>query len=291
MTAPADARTFMYTPLTSPTRAERSPLPPFGRPVCRLGLATRGDNHLSAADVQYAVERGVNFLNWCGVPDAMSQAVAELRARRRDVLVCVQFEARTAADARQELHGILRELGTDYVDVLTFYYVEEPAEWQEIIGPGGALEYCWAAQLEGRVRMLGLTTHQRPLAAEAARGGLLDMLMIRYNAAHRGAEAEVFPVTDTLGLPVVVYTCLRWGALLRPTPDDPPGFRVPAAPAWYRFALRSPSVAVALMAPDDRRELEEDLQVLEVREPLSEGEYQALAAHGQRVRRYAGSFP
>src|SRR5207302_4135447 len=97
------------------------------------------------------------------------------------------------------------ELGTAYVDVLTFYYLEAAAEWEQIIGPDGALGYCRAAQRDGRVRMLGLTSHQRPLAAEAARSGLLDMLMIRYNAAHRGAETEVFPVTDALGLPVVVY--------------------------------------------------------------------------------------
>src|SRR5439155_24779360 len=144
------------------------------------------------------------------------------------------------------------------LDALTFYYVEEPAEWQQITGPGGALEYCRRAKEEGRVRLLGLTSHQRPLAAEWSRSGLLDLLMIRYNAAHRGAERDVFPVTDALGFPVVVYTCLRWGALLQPMPDDPPGFAVPPAPAWYRFALRSPSVAVALMAPANRAELEED---------------------------------
>src|SRR5262249_12996612 len=138
-------------------------------------------------------------------------------------------------------------------------YVEEIEEWRQIIGPGGALEYCRAAQRDGWVRMIGLTSHQRPLAAEAAQSGLLDMLMIRYNAAHRGAEKEVFPVTDARNLPVVVYTCLRWGGLLQPTTADPPGFVVPRAPAWYRFALQTPSVSVALMAPDNRRQLEENL--------------------------------
>ena len=141
------------------------------------------------------------------------------------------------------------------------------------------------------VRRLGLTTHQRGLAAEAARSGLLDALMIRYNAAHRGAEREVFPVTDALGLPVIAYTALRWGALLRPTPDDPPGFVVPPAPAWYRFVLQSPAVAVALMAPHDRAELEEDLTVLDAIGPLPADEYERLAEHGRRVRRHAGGFP
>jgi predicted aldo/keto reductase-like oxidoreductase len=206
------------------------------------------------------------------------------------VKVCVQFEARTAGEARTELEHILRALHTDHVDVLTFYYVEARHEWETIAGPDGALEYCRTAQRQGRVRVLGLTTHQRALAAEVARGGLLDMLMIRYSAAHRGAETEVFPITTELQMPVAVYTCLRWGALLDVTPDDPAGFVVPRAPDWYRFALHHPAVTVALMAPDDRNELDENLTVLDL-PPLRAAEYERLAAHGQRVHRHAGGFP
>jgi predicted aldo/keto reductase-like oxidoreductase len=174
--------------------------------------------------------------------------------------------------------------------VLTFYYVEEAAEWEQIRGPGGALEYSRSAQRDGIIGLIGLTSHQRKLAAEMAQSRQLDLLMLRYNAAHRGAETDVFPITDSLRMPVVVYTCLRWGALMRPTPDDPPGFEPPLAPMWYRFALHSPSLAVALMAPNTRAELEEDLTVLKA-DPLSEEEHTLLAAHGQRVRKHAGSFP
>jgi predicted aldo/keto reductase-like oxidoreductase len=260
-------------------------------PVCRLGLATRGRTDLTPADVLHALDAGVNFLNWCEQPDSLSQAIAGLGSRRSEVVICVQFEARTAVEAERELAWIRNELRTDYVDVLTFYYVEEMAEWEQILGRGGALEYCREAQARGQVRLLGLTTHQRRLASATARSGLLDLLMIRYNAAHRGAEQEVFPVTDAAGLPVVVYTCLRWGALLQPTPDDPPGFRVPPAPAWYRFALQHPSATVALMAPENRTELEEDLTVLQATGPLSEAEYAQLVEHGRRVRKHAGNFP
>lgn len=268
-------------------------LPPGGmnRTICRLGLASRGNTHLTASDVLHAIDRGVNFLNWCGTPNGLSQAIGQLGPRRREVVVCAQFEARTAADADLELAHILAELRTDRIDLLTFYYVEEPGEWEQISGPGGALDWCRLAQRQGKVHALGLTSHQRSLAAQIARGGLLDWLMIRYNAAHRGAEQEVFPVTDARRVPVIVYTCLRWGALLRGTPDDPPGFPVPRAPAWYRFALQSPSATVALMAPDSRAELEEDLTILDDPQPLTEDEHHHLAAHGQRVRAHAGSFP
>jgi predicted aldo/keto reductase-like oxidoreductase len=268
------------------------PAAAFGKPVCRLGLASGMDNRLTADDIHFALDRGVNFLNWpCPREDAFSPTIAELGRRRDDVIICVQFESRTAADAAEELRSLLASLKSDYVDVLTLYYVEQMEEWQELTAPGGALGYCRAAQRDGAVRRIGLTSHQRPLAAEIARTGLLDLLMIRYNAAHRGAEQEAFPVTDTLNLPVIAYTGLRWGALTRPTPDDPPGFAVPASPAWYRFVLQSPSVTVALAAPRNRGELKEALSVLDAEGPLSPEEYERLADHGRRVRRHAGNFP
>jgi aryl-alcohol dehydrogenase-like predicted oxidoreductase len=281
-----------------PSRFLTCPAVAFGKPVCRLGLASRGDRSgPSADDVLHAIECGVNFLNWPGQADTpggadgVSDAIAASGTRRESLVVCVQFGARTEGEAAAELRSILAILETDYIDVLTFYYVEHPAEWRALIGPRGALEFCRAAKRDGVVRSLGVTSHQRPLAAEMARSGLLDALMIRYNAAHRGAEHEIFPVTDRLGMPVIAYTALRWGALLHPTPADPPGFRIPRAPDWYRFVLQSPSVSVALAAPSSRAELDEDLEVLRSNGPLSTTDYLRLTEHGDRVRRHGGSFP
>jgi aryl-alcohol dehydrogenase-like predicted oxidoreductase len=273
-----------------------TPASAFGRPVCRLALAGYGQTAITPDDVYYALDRGVNFLNWPGLAegptegDAVTAAVAALGPARSSVVVCAQFGARTAADATTELRSVLATLGTDYIDVLTLYYVERADEWGEIAGSGGALGYLRDAKRDGLVRRIGVTSHQRPLAARMAESGLLDLVMVRYNAAHRGAERDVFPVTGRLGLPVMAYTALRWGALARPTPDDPPGFVVPRPPAWYRFVLQHPAVAVTLAAPQTRAELDEDLRVLDATGPLGENEYAALAEHGDRVRRHAGTF-
>lgn len=273
-----------------------TPASAFGRPVCRLGLASYGATAITPDDLFHALDRGVNFLNWAGLAegpsngDVFTTTVAALGADRPSVVVCAQFGARSAADAAAELRACLAALGTDYIDILTLYYVERPDEWEEITAPDGALRYLRDAKRDGIVRRIGVTSHQRPLAARMAQSGLLDLVMIRYNAAHRGAERDVFPATAPLGLPVIAYTALRWGALLRATPDDPPGFTVPRAPDWYRFVLQHPAVAVTLAAPRTRAELEEDLRVLDATCPLDDAAYAALAAHGDRVRRTAGVF-
>jgi predicted aldo/keto reductase-like oxidoreductase len=263
----------------------------FGKSVCRLGLASHEGSQLTVGDIESALDRGVNFLNWAGSTDQFSEAIASLGSRRGEVVVCVQVAARSAADAAEELRGLLAALHTDYVDLLTFYYVEAAEEWDVITAANGALGYCRQAQRDGRVRRLGVTTHRRPLAAAMAQSGLLDLLMLRYNAAHRGAETEVFPTTDALGMPIIAYTALRWGGLLRTTPDDPPGFVVPSAAWWYRFVLQSPSVTMTMAAPHSRAELDEALTVLDAMRPMHAVDYARLAAHGQRVRRHAGQFP
>jgi predicted aldo/keto reductase-like oxidoreductase len=268
----------------------------FRLPVCRLGLASYGQTEITPDDVLGALDRGINFLNWEGLAEgssadrAFTSTVSSLGSRRLSVVVCVQFGARSKSDAAAELQSVLAALKTDYIDLLTIYYVERADEWEEITSPGGALPYLRDAQRDGVVRRIGVTSHQRSLAAAMAESGLLDLLMIRYNAAHRGAEQDVFPVTEPRRLPVIAYTALRWGTLLRPTPEDPPGFAVPRAPDWYRFVLQHPAVTVALAAPQTRAQFDEDLRVLEADGPLTNEAYTALAQHGARVRRHAGTF-
>jgi aryl-alcohol dehydrogenase-like predicted oxidoreductase len=283
------ARSMVHPFLLTPARA-------FGRPVCRLGLASYGETGLTPEDVLQALDRGVDFLNWQGLAEgfpggtAYSEAVASLGAERQRVVVCVQFGARNSTVAATELRSLLALLQTDYIDAVTLYYVEKPEEWDELTSATGAVPYLRDAKREGVIRRLGITSHQRKFAARMAASGLLDLVMIRYNAAHRGAERDVFPVTQELGLPVIAYTALRWGALLRPTPEDPAGISVPRAPAWYRFVLQNPAVAVTLAAPQSRAELEEDLEILEATGPLRDEEFLALAEQGERVRRNAGRF-
>jgi predicted aldo/keto reductase-like oxidoreductase len=258
--------------------------------VCRLGLATRGNTHLRTEDVERAVERGINYFNWCGHPDGLSRAVARLGSDRRRAVVAAQFQARTAREAEREFASTLGELKTDYIDVLTLYYVESQHEWEEIVAPGGVWDYLAEQKRCGRLKLIGLTSHQRKLAAEWARSGKIDLLMIRYNAAHRGAEQDVFPVVQARQIPVVTFTGLRWKALLEPTPADPPGFAPPSAVECYRFCLAHPAVAVALAAPGNRRELDEDLALLDDWRAPDDRARASLIAHGERVRRHAGMF-
>jgi len=261
--------------------------------ACRLGFATRGNTHPEPEDLHLALERGVNYWNWCGREDGMSRAIRELGKHRSEVIIATQSGTSdwSRDSQRRELDRLLKTLQVDNIDVLTLYYVESDDEWNQIVGVDGAMKALMEAKEQGLLKKIGLTSHQRPLAAKWLAEGHLDLLMIRYNAAHRGAETEVFPETDKREIPVVCFTCLRWGALLRETPTDPEHFQVPRAPEWYRYVLGNPSVDIALMAPNNREELMENLTLLDDWKSLPEAKREALRAHGDRVKKCAGSFP
>ena len=249
--------------------------------VCRLGLATRGNASIAADDALYALERGINYWNWCGHPDGMSSAARQLGAQRNSVVLAAQVEARTAEQAAEEFERVLAELHVDYLDVATLYYVESEEEWARIVESGGGWDYLAEQKRIGRLRAIGLTTHQRPLAARWARTGRLDLLMVRYNAAHRGAERDVFPVANELRIPVVTFTALRWRALVS---------GAATAADCYRFCVANPSVTVTLAAPADRPELDHVLKLLDDWRAPSEQERVRIIAHGDNVRRTAGTF-
>ena len=97
-------------------------LAPLGRSVCRLGLASRGNTHLDADCVRYAVERGVNFLNWCGTSgNCMSRAIASLGwdvhsaristigERARDAFYLTDAHSRRLADDPAALEELFLE--------------------------------------------------------------------------------------------------------------------------------------------------------------------------------------
>ena len=120
--------------------------------VTRLGLATRGNNALAPGDVHHAIDRGINYLNWCGQPDGLSRAISELGAKRDQVVIAVQLQARDGAGMEREIDRALHELDTDRLDVVTLYYIESQREWDGLIAPGGALTALEAAKQTGAVR-------------------------------------------------------------------------------------------------------------------------------------------
>ena len=125
-------------------------------------------------------------------------------------------------------------------------------------------------------------------AGRLAEESPLDLLMIRYNAAHPGAEKDIFPHLAKRKPAVVAYTATRWrGLLKRPKNWNGP---VMTAGDCYRFCLSNPHVDLVLTGPKNRRQLRENIDYLREKGPLSEEEDRWIRDFGQVVHRASSRF-
>src|SRR5262249_31751211 len=132
---------------------------------------------------------------------------------------------------------------------------------------------------EGKVRALAISCHDRPMARSLAGELELDALMIRYNAAHRGAEGEIFAGLAEPRPGIIAYTATRWGRLLKPLKDLGPM----SAAECYRFALGHSAVDVVLCGAASYDELRDDAAGV-VAGPLSPERLVEVKRFGDAVR-------
>ena len=106
--------------------------------------------------------------------------------------------------------------------------------------------------------------------------------MVRYNAAHIGAEKDIFPHIPENDPPgVIAFTATRWGQLVNPK-KMPPGEMPLTAADCYRFALSSGKVDVCLTGPKTAQELEGGMTAMDLG-PLSDEEMERVRRIGMYV--------
>jgi aryl-alcohol dehydrogenase-like predicted oxidoreductase len=230
--------------------------------------------------IHAAAEEGVNLFFAFGFDIQMTRALRELMTSRREKFALVTGAYNYiwwAQDVRKTFEKRLRQFKTDYIDVFLFMGVMKPAEFTPRV-----LEELLKLREEGKVRAIGLSCHNRPFLGKLAADGDVDALMLRYNAAHRGAERDIFPHLAGHNPGVISYTATRWSYLLRRPKTWPKSARIPTAGECYRFVLSNPHVHTVLTAPRSERELRENIDAV-CKGPLDEEDMKFMREFGDAV--------
>jgi hypothetical protein len=154
----------------------------------RLGLSA--SYGIDEDGVRAAMDRGVNFFVWTMRAPGMKRPLLAALSARREAVAVAGFASIGwfGWGVRSGAERLLRSLGTDYLDLFLLGW----------LGVGSALTSATERDLvhlreSGKVRAIGVSIHDRVRAGELASRSPLDLWMIRYNAAHPGAERDIFP--------------------------------------------------------------------------------------------------
>src|SRR5947209_7862823 len=165
---------------------------PFGRSGHMSTRTIFGAASLSAV-TQEEADRTLEVLLQYGVNHidvAASYGDAELRIapwlaqHRSHFYLATKTDARTAKEAREELHRSLERMDVNYVDLWQLHNLVDPIEWDTALSPGGALEAAIEAKSQGLVRAIGITGHGSQIAATHRRSLErfdFDTVLLPYN--------------------------------------------------------------------------------------------------------------
>ena len=247
----------------------------LGKRIHRYGISP--SYGLDEAGVREALDLGANYLFWTPTKKYMKNVIKDVVARDRDrfMLATGPMLGYFGGSVRKAAEWALRESNSDYIDILQVFWAGKmSALTRSVVGELVRLRE------EGKVRAVGVSIHDRKRAARLAAEGPLDFFMIRYNAAHPGAEVDIFPHLPEKKPVIAAYTATAWTKLLK----APKGWDGPPATAGdcFRFCLSNPHVDLVISAPKTAAEMRENMQALE-KGPLTEEEDTRMRAFGKLV--------
>jgi aryl-alcohol dehydrogenase-like predicted oxidoreductase len=165
---------------------------PFGRTRHQSTVTLFGGAALARA-TQDEADRALEVLLSYGVnhiDTAARYGDSELRIgpwmarHRKDFFLATKTGSRSAREAREDLHRSLERLRVDSVDLIQLHSLAHPDDWDQAMGPGGALEALVEAKQQGLVRAIGVTGHGWTIAAMHRRSLArfdFDSILLPYN--------------------------------------------------------------------------------------------------------------
>ena len=132
--------------------------------------------------VAEAVDRGVDYFDVAPTyGNAQEMLGPALEPYRKGVFLACKTTERTAEGARRELEESLRLLRTDHVDLYQLHAVNTDEDFEQVMGPGGALELFREARERGMTRYLGFSSHSSETALRLIEAVDFDSVLFPVN--------------------------------------------------------------------------------------------------------------
>lgn len=235
-----------------------------------------------------AEESGVNCFDlYTSNPDVRRAVGKALLGRRQKFLVqshiCSVWEngqykrTRNIAEVKKGFDEMMRLLGTDYLDVGMIHYCDSLSDWDEIAN-GGVLDYAEELMKSGRIRHIGLSSHNPKVALKAVMSRAIKVLMFSVNPCYDLQPAtedveelwnpknyetplvnmdperrELYETCQRMGVGITVMKCFGGGDLLDAS-LSPAGAALTVHQCIH-YALSRPAVAVVLAGARSLAEL------------------------------------
>ncbi len=237
--------------------------------------------------LRYAGEKGINIVDcWMADPksrEIIGKAIGENRERwivQGHIGSTWQngqyVRTRDMAFVKPAFEDLLLRMKTSYVDLGMIHYIDEQADYDRTMN-GEFLEYVRSLKAQGKIRHIGMSTHNPRIAKQAAQSGIVEMILFSvnpafdmrpatenldslwegYDAGFSGIDpdrAELYRICEENDVGITVMKGYFGGALFNPEKSP---FGVTFTPVQLlHYALTRPAVCSVLVGYDTKDQID-----------------------------------
>lgn len=237
-----------------------------------------------------AIDSGINYIDiYTADPQVRSNIGYALKGRRDKMYIQGHIgsfwngsqykRTRDLNEAQQGFEDLLTRLGTDYIEVGMIHISDDIEDWN-VLKESDFMKYVQSLKQEGKIKHIGLSSHNPEVALAVAESGLIEVIMFSLNPAfdllpaqasiwdsksYEGTFSSIEPVREKLyntcaekGIGISVMKVFGGGGRLLDATKSP--LEIALTPVQcLHYALTRPGVAVALSGADNIDELLESL--------------------------------
>ena len=189
--------------------------------VSRVGMGGIPIQRLTEAEairvVQHCLDLGITFLDtahgYSTSEERIGKALAATPGRREQVVLATKTPARDAATAQDHLDLSLRRLQVETIDLWQFHNVSTCEAYEQILGPGGAMETARRALQAGTIRHIGVSSHSLDLALKMVPTGHFETIQFPLNFVTHEAAGQLVPLAREHDVGFIAMKPLAGGLL------------------------------------------------------------------------------
>ena len=203
-------------------------------------------------------EAGINYID-----TARGYTVSEeylgyaLEGIRDKFILATKSMNRTKEGMAADIDISLKNLRTDYIELYQVHN-PSPAELEQVLAPGGALEALQEAKAAGKIGHIGITFHSLELFQKALEYDWVETIMFPYNIVETQAEKLIAQCTEK-NIGFIAMKPLAGGAI-----ED--------ATLAMRFCCANENMTVVIPGMAEEKEIAQNIAACEDTNPLTSEE-------------------
>ena len=270
------------------------PLGNTGLMVSEISIGCGGFEKLdSAASLELmtmALDSGMNYIDiYDCTPKTRSNIGYALQGRRNEMIIQGHIgtiykdgqhcRTRDVEECKASFQDLLDRLQTDHIEVGMIHITDSREEWEEIQN-SPFLDYVFQLKKEGKIKHIGLSSHNAEVALMAAKSGWVEVIMFSLNPAfdrlrggaipwEKGAmdnlqagidpvRVEFYDYCATHKIGVTVMKTFGGGGRLLDEKTSPLGVAY-TPEQCIAYCLAKPCISTCILGIDNMDELKADL--------------------------------